>query len=101
MKIDGEPMFCGADVLHVLYGKANGIAHVYGSLDAEQVSKVKRVHLGMRPGKDATVIAESGLYRLVMRSDRPEAKGSPRSSSRRSAKTVTTSWAPRNWRPGK
>lgn len=28
---------------------------------------MKRVHLGMKPSRDALVISESGLYSLVMR----------------------------------
>lgn len=72
--IDAEPWFSGSDVLHVLYGKSGGISHVYNSLGADEKRKVKRVHLGMPPGRDMMVLSESGLYRLVMRSDKPEAK---------------------------
>ena len=40
----------GADVLTILYGRTGGISHVYGSLAADEMTKVKRVHLGMKPG---------------------------------------------------
>ncbi len=30
---------------------------------------------GVRGGGKATVVSESGLYKLIMRTDRPEAKG--------------------------
>ncbi|MBW3096496.1 hypothetical protein KY465_04315 [Pseudohoeflea sp. DP4N28-3] len=70
---DGAPWFVGSDVLHVLYGRSSGITHIYNRLDADEKPKVKRVHLGMRQGKDASIVTESSLYKLVMRSDKPEA----------------------------
>ncbi|MFN7009050.1 MAG: Bro-N domain-containing protein [Allorhizobium sp.] len=74
MTIGGEPWFSGADVLHVLYGRSGGIAHVYKAVGEEEKRKVKRVHLGMTPGRDTMLLSESGLYKLVLRSDKPEAK---------------------------
>ena len=72
--INGNPMFVGPDVLRVLFGTTNGMGHIYNRLADDQVTKVKRVHLGMPPGKDVTLISESGLYKLIMRSDKPEAQ---------------------------
>lgn len=74
VEIDGAPWFVGSDALHILYGKSGGIAHVYDVIDADEKRKVKRVHLGMKAGRDATVLSESGLYKLIMRSNKPEAK---------------------------
>lgn len=71
---DGEPWFCGADILTILYGYAAGIGSHYRKLDADEQAKVKRIHLGMKAGRDVTVVSESGLYKLIMRSDKPQAR---------------------------
>ena len=70
----GDPWFVGADVLHVLYGKAKGIAHVYDPLDADETQRVKSSHLNLGRGPARVLISESGLYKLIMRSDKPNAK---------------------------
>ena len=64
----------GAYVLKVLYGRASGLAHVYTRLAPDEMTKVNRYHFGDGPGKPITLISESGLYKLVMRSDKPEAR---------------------------
>ena len=43
------------------------------SLDVQEKSYVDRIHLGMNPGKQMVIVNEPGLYRLVMRSNKPEA----------------------------
>lgn len=73
-EIEGEPWFLGADVLHVLYGRASGMGNVYRPLAETELRKVKRSHFGEPGGRDMFIISESGLYKLVMRSDKPEAK---------------------------
>lgn len=42
-------------------------------LSKDEQTKVNRVDLGMTAGKPMILITESGLYKLVMRSDKPEA----------------------------
>jgi prophage antirepressor-like protein len=74
VKIDGEPWFSGTDVLHILYGKAQGISYVYDAVSECEKAKVKRTHLGMKPGRDTVILSESGLHKLVLRSDKSEAK---------------------------
>ncbi|MDP9501567.1 BRO family protein [Pseudomonas protegens] len=71
---DGAPWFVGADVLNVLYGRTTGMGNVYVRLAADEVTKVNRSHLTGIPGKPMVLVSESGLYKLVMRSDKPEAK---------------------------
>lgn len=71
--IEGEPWFVAADVCRVIYGSADGMGNHYRKLADDQRRSVKRLHLGMSPGKDACLISESGLYKLIMRSDKPEA----------------------------
>ncbi|MQW33547.1 BRO-N domain-containing protein [Sinorhizobium meliloti] len=72
--IDDQPWFAGADMLTVLFGKAGGNGWAYAMLSPEEQTKVDRTYLGLRPGKQMVVVSESGLYKLVMRSDKPEAK---------------------------
>lgn len=74
VQLDGEPWFAGADMLGVLFGKAAGNGWAYAMLSPEERTKVDRTYLGLRPGKQMVVVSESGLYKLVMRSDKPEAK---------------------------
>lgn len=74
VELDGEPWFVGSDILYVLYGRSDGISRVYDVVRHSEKRKVKRAHLGMKPGRDAVLLSESGLYKLVMRSDKPEAR---------------------------
>lgn len=50
------------------------MGNVYRPLSDHEITKVKRSHFG-EGGRDVNLISESGLYKLVMRSDKPEAKG--------------------------
>lgn len=70
--LKGDPWFVGNDACVVL-----GISHfgnAYSRLDPDEVIKVPRADIGMRQGKKAVLISESGLYKLIMRSDKPQAK---------------------------
>ena len=64
----------GADVLRVLFGAASGNGQAYRRLMTDEYRVVCRTHLGMNPGKPVGSVSESGLYKLIMRSDKPEAK---------------------------
>jgi prophage antirepressor-like protein len=74
LTIDGEPWWVAADVAAVLQ-----LAHVHSTLRALDDDE-KAVHKGYgfnpHPGGDQalTIISESGLYSLVLRSRKPEAK---------------------------
>jgi prophage antirepressor-like protein len=72
--IDGNPWFVGSEALHILYGRASGIGWAYERLAADEKTKVDRTYLGMKPGRKVVLVSESGLYKLIMRSDKPEAK---------------------------
>lgn len=70
--IDGKPWFVAADVLHVLTIK--NVTHALRPLSADEV---RPLPFGLIKGKgmsQAKLISESGLYKLVLRSDKPEAK---------------------------
>lgn len=68
--LDGEPWFVAADICGVL-----GYAHTATALKPLRDNE-KGVSLTHTPGGDQrlTVISEPGLYRLIMRSNRPEAE---------------------------
>jgi len=68
--IDGEPWFVASDVCRVL-----GYAHTASALRALREQE-RGVHPMHTPGgeQEISVISEPGLYRLAMRSNRPEAE---------------------------
>lgn len=68
--VNGEPWFCLADVCRVL-GIANH-KNVFARLDDDE----KGVHEMDTPGgkQKMSIINESGLYSVILRSDKPEAK---------------------------
>lgn len=83
--IDGEPWFVGQDVCVLLFGervKDAGVTQFMRHIDTTERRMVPRSTMsqsqGTRKGSGGnpsiTVISESGLYKLIMRSDKPEAK---------------------------
>lgn len=69
--VNGEPWFVAADVTAVL-GYANGRMAI-GNLPDRMKNSVT-ISDGNRGNPNRTVLSESGVYRLVMRSDLPEAE---------------------------
>lgn len=70
--IDGEPWFVGTDAI-----KALGLvapSYAYGRLGEDETRYVGRTHLGLPEGRQMRLVSESGLYKLITRSDKPEAK---------------------------
>ncbi|SDK73391.1 BRO-N domain-containing protein [Billgrantia gudaonensis] len=64
------PWFVANDVI-----KALGLyASEYRRLDDVEKRLLRREQLGLKPGKPMIVISESGLYKLIMRSDKPQAR---------------------------
>lgn len=74
VELNGQPWFVGSDVLKVLYGRSAGLANIYTRLADDEVTKVNRINLGEAPGRPMALVSESGLYKLVMRSDKPQAR---------------------------
>jgi prophage antirepressor-like protein len=68
VEIDGQPWFVAADVCAVL-GLSNTTVAI-GGLASDEKTKF---NLGL-PGRHPAIISESGLYKLVMRSDKPAAR---------------------------
>ena len=70
VQIDGDPWFVAADVISVL-----GLyASVYRRLGEDEKRSLPRTQLGLKPGKALICVSESGLYKLIMRSNKPQAK---------------------------
>ena len=71
--IKGEPWFVAADVCRALGldMQKNSATHYLGNLGADE--KTSQPVTGMR-GKPPALISESGLYKLVLRSDKAEAR---------------------------
>lgn len=71
MNVSGEPWFVLKDVCDVL--GLSTPARVAERLDSDEVS---RAHLIDSVGRsqEMTIISESGLYNVILRSDKPEAK---------------------------
>ncbi|QFT72171.1 Bro-N domain-containing protein [Ruegeria sp. THAF33] len=68
VEIDGNPWFNAHDVVQVLGVKntANAIRPLH-----ENETSVYRMNTSGRPSR---IISESGLYKIIMRSDKPEAR---------------------------
>lgn len=73
---DGEPWFVAKDVCAALgMSLANGSAHQWTKyLDDDEVSLIKRGEFPGLPNRGLSVVSESGLYALIMRSRKPEAQ---------------------------
>ncbi|WP_319567417.1 BRO-N domain-containing protein [Cohaesibacter marisflavi] len=82
LEIEGEPWFVAADVLKTfgMYMKADGSVNTGNAIrcldeDEHTLHQIKGNSRGGGTRRfKALVISESGLYKLVMRSDKPEAK---------------------------
>lgn len=75
-KIEGAPWFVAADVcLSIGYSvKADGSVNVYNALRTLGADEVITARISGNRGTGSKFVSESGLYKLVMRSDKPEAK---------------------------
>ena len=72
---NGEPWFVAKDVCDIL-GLTNVTKALYALDDDEKMTlTLSKSHLGQRGGaQKINVISESGLYALILRSDKPNAK---------------------------
>ena len=79
VEIAGEPWFVAVDVCRAIgaYVRQNGevqTANALRPLSSDEVRVPPNPISGSRGPRSAKVISESGLYKLVMRSDKKEAK---------------------------
>lgn len=70
--IDGNPWFLGMDVIAIL--GIDNPRNAYKRLADKDKSYAPRTSIGMAPGRPLTLISEAGLYTLIGRSDKPEAR---------------------------
>ncbi|WP_296765954.1 BRO family protein [Sediminimonas sp.] len=68
--IDGQPWFVSADVLHALGIKQTSHGHATKNLSADE----RKLYQVQKRVRSQVITCESGMYKLVMRSDKPEAK---------------------------
>nr|WP_269475597.1 BRO family protein [Variovorax sp. PBL-E5] len=73
--IGAEPWFVAVDVCKALGMNTDkqGTGHYLAHLDADEVNTVRSTE-GKRGNPNLKVISESGLYSLILRSRKPEAK---------------------------
>lgn len=67
--IGGEPWFVAADVCRAL--GLDNTSYVVRRLDDDEKQSFK---LANQRGRDPIIVSESGLYKLILRSDKPQAK---------------------------
>lgn len=70
---NGEPWFVAKDVCNALGIQTRDLRKV---LDEDEVSttNVDTIHIGRNGGKAPLIVSEAGLYSLILRSRKPEAK---------------------------
>ncbi len=66
---EGQPWFVAADVC-----KALGISNTTVAMRLLDLDERARFNLGLRGLGAANILTESGLYKLIMRSDKPQAR---------------------------
>lgn len=109
MTLDGAPWFVAAEVADLLYGRTTGLSLVFARLDGHEQRVVGRSDVTTLPLFDGSkaqrlrLISESGLYKLVMKSKRKDAKDFQNWVAEvvlpASARTAAMSSARRRWRP--
>lgn len=67
----GEPWFVGQDVCTIL---GTGTNHLREYLDEDEITNIRTTDIGQNGGKAPVFISEPGLYKLIMRSRKQEAK---------------------------
>ena len=67
----GNPWFLGADVCAILGTATN---HIREYLDADEITNIRSTDIAQNGGKAPVFVSESGLYSLVLRSRKPEAR---------------------------
>lgn len=67
----GNPWFLGADVCTILGTATN---HIREYLDADEITNIRTTDIAQNGGKAPVFVSESGLYSLVLRSRKSEAR---------------------------
>ncbi|GLS43733.1 BRO-N domain-containing protein [Methylobacterium brachythecii] len=73
--MDGDPWFLAADVCRVLAMPLDkGVGKYLGNLSADEKRPVTPGQIGGKSMSRTSLISETGLYKLILRSDKPEAR---------------------------
>lgn len=67
----GEPWFVAKNACDILGIDTN---HLRGALDDDEITNLRNSEVWNQPGRAPLIISEPGLYKLIMRSRKPEAK---------------------------
>lgn len=67
----GEPWFVAKDACDILGIDTN---HLREALDDDEITNLRNSEVWNQPGRAHLIISEPGLYKLIMRSRKPEAK---------------------------
>ena len=67
----GEPWFVAKDACDILGIDTN---HLRDALDDDEITTLRNSEVWNQPGRAPLIISEPGLYKLIMRSRKPEAK---------------------------
>lgn len=68
---NGDPWFSGQDACNIL---GTGTNHLREYLDEDEITNIRTTDIGQNGGKAPVFISEPGLYKLIIRSRKPEAK---------------------------
>lgn len=68
---NGNSWFSGQDVCNIL---DTGTNHLREYLDEDEITNIRTTDIGQNGGKAPVFVSEPGLYKLIMRSRKPEAK---------------------------
>lgn len=68
---NGEPWFVAKDVCDILGTATKDLRNI---LESDEITNVDSIDIAQNGGKAPLIISEPGLYRLVMKSRKPEAK---------------------------
>lgn len=69
--MEGEPWFVAKDACDILGIDTN---HLRETLDDDEITNLRNSEVWNQPGRAPLIISEPGLYKLIMRSRKPEAK---------------------------
>lgn len=76
VEIDGQPWFVASDVCRTLgmAVKADGSVNTHNALRPLNADEITTYRISGNRGSASKIVTESGLYKLAMRSDKPDAK---------------------------
>lgn len=72
VEIDGQPWFVAHEAVHILGISKGREESAYRRLAEDEYRYADRKSVAKRGGRPIRLVSESGLYKLIMRSDKPE-----------------------------